>query len=83
MLYDISLFYLLSPEHHSLDSSAPKSPHCDRCSLVDQGSAQAACLVKARAFVAAVRAYNELIDKWPDEPQLYTGRATALLKRGW
>ncbi|KAF7256003.1 hypothetical protein EG68_05922, partial [Paragonimus skrjabini miyazakii] len=48
-----------------------------------QASIQAACLIKAKAFVAAVRAYNEMIQRWPTDPQLYTGRATALLRRGW
>ncbi|KAF6768248.1 hypothetical protein AHF37_04526 [Paragonimus kellicotti] len=47
-----------------------------------QASIQAACLIKAKAFVAAVRAYNDMIQRWPTDPQLYTGRATALLRRG-
>ncbi|VDP93242.1 unnamed protein product [Echinostoma caproni] len=74
---------LSDSERNYTDDTVSVSPQCDRCSTVDQASAQAACLVKARAFVAAVRAYNELIRKWPEEPQLYTGRATALLKRNW
>ncbi|THD28587.1 26S proteasome non-ATPase regulatory subunit 7 [Fasciola hepatica] len=79
-LYDCPLS---TCERSSTNCAVRIYPHCDRCSPLDQAAAQAACLVKARAFVAAVRAYNELISKWPEEPQLYTGRATALLKRGW
>ncbi|CAL8100295.1 unnamed protein product [Calicophoron daubneyi] len=53
------------------------------CSMLENASLQAARLIKAKAFVAAIRSYNELIKQWPFDPQLYTGRATALLRRGW
>ncbi|CAH8429513.1 unnamed protein product [Dicrocoelium dendriticum] len=52
-------------------------------SLLEDESLKAARLVKAKAFVAAVVAYNVLLERWPDDPQLYTGRATALLQRNW
>ncbi|TGZ67110.1 hypothetical protein CRM22_004980 [Opisthorchis felineus] len=58
-------------------------PFCTPCVSLEKASLQAAILVKAKAFVSAVRAYNDYIQRWPGDPQLYTGRATALLKRGW
>lgn len=40
-------------------------------------------LIEAKAYAVAVHKYNKLIQQYPFCPQLYTGRATALIKRNW
>nr|VZI39508.1 unnamed protein product [Spirometra erinaceieuropaei] len=44
---------------------------------------RASRLVEAKAFCAAVRAYNAAIARWPRAAKLFTGRAAALIKRSW
>ncbi|CAH8646419.1 unnamed protein product [Heterobilharzia americana] len=61
------------------------SNHCyDNSSTVfDCATIQAFLLIEAKAYAAAVHKYNQLIEEYPFCPQLYTGRAAALMKRNW
>ncbi|CAH8669044.1 unnamed protein product [Schistosoma haematobium] len=56
---------------------------CNPSMASDYSVVLASRLIEAKAYAVAVHKYNKLIPQYPFCPQLYTGRATALIKRNW
>ncbi|XP_018654325.1 hypothetical protein Smp_145610 [Schistosoma mansoni] len=56
---------------------------CNSSMASDYATVLASRLIEAKAYAVAVHKYNQLIQQHPFCPQLYTGRATALIKRNW
>ncbi|CAH8585123.1 unnamed protein product [Schistosoma turkestanicum] len=56
---------------------------CNSSMAFDYATVLASRLIEAKAYAVAVHKYNQLIQQYPFCPQLYTGRATALIKRNW
>ncbi|KAH8865113.1 WD and tetratricopeptide repeats protein 1 [Schistosoma japonicum] len=57
--------------------------HCNSSVAPDYAAVLASRLIEAKAYAIAVHKYNQLIEQYSFCPQLYTGRATALIKRNW
>uniref|UniRef100_A0A0X3NX51 26S proteasome non-ATPase regulatory subunit 7 n=2 Tax=Schistocephalus solidus TaxID=70667 RepID=A0A0X3NX51_SCHSO len=67
--------------HSAGETTLQVSPEMNR--QLESEAVRASRLVEAKAFCAAVRAYNAAIARWPRAAKLFTGRAAALIKRSW